>query len=325
MKPFFNKIKEDSYSFLVGFFMGCANVIPGVSGGTMLFIMGAFNKLIDTLKAIGSLETLKLLCKGDFKAIFRRADWRFLFFLMLGVLFSFATLAKLTVYLLENHAEPTRAFFFGLILASIITVNHQMKKWNIPSVISLIVSGIVAFIIISLVPVNPGDSWYILLLCGAICIVAMILPGLSGSFLLLILGQYDRVWNAVGNIARLKFDLNEISMLVLLAIGCVIGLGAFVHLINFLMKNFENVTIAALIGFMVGSMPRIWPFQHDDISSIVIQKGKPVATRIIYDMPSTFDSTVLLALLCALAGLGLVLGIERFAKLSSSKKAENKE
>ena len=319
----YSKFKEDLYHFTVGFFMGCANVIPGVSGGTMLFIMGAFNKLIDTLKAIGSLDTLKLLCKGDFKAVFRKADWRFLLFLMLGTLFSFATLAKLVVYLLDKHPEPTRAFFFGLILASIITVNHQIKKWSIPAGISLVISGAAAFAIISLVPVNTGDAWYTMILCGAISIVAMILPGLSGSFLLLILGQYDRVWNAVGNIARLKFTIDEISMVILLAIGCVLGLGAFVHLINYLMKNFENVTIAALIGFMIGSMPRIWPFQHADLSSIVMQKGKPVATRFICDAPPAFDGKTLFVFLCALAGLGLVLGIEYYAKRVSA--SQNKE
>ena len=308
----YSKFKEDFYNFLVGFFMGCANVIPGVSGGTMLFIMGAFNKLISALKNIGSMETLKLLLKRDFRGFAARIEWRFLLFLMLGTLFSFATLAKLTVYLLEEHTQPTRAFFFGLIAASIITVNHQMKKWTLPSWISLFISAAAAFAIISLVPVNTGDAWYTMLLCGAISIVAMILPGLSGSFLLLVLGQYDRVWNAVANVAHFKINPDELSMLGLLAAGSIIGLGAFVHLINYLIKNHENATIAALIGFMVGSMPKIWPFQHDDITSIVLQKGKPVATRAIYDMPP-MDSKSLFILLCALAGLGLVLGIEHYA------------
>lgn len=310
----YSKFKEDFYNFLVGFFMGSANVIPGVSGGTMLFIMGAFNKLVDTLRTIGSLETVKMVFKGDFKGIYHRIDWRFLLFLIIGVLFSFATLAKLVVYLLNEHAEPTRAFFFGLILASIITVNHQMKKWTVPAGISLVIAGIAAFAIISLVPVNTGDAWYTMIICGAISIIAMILPGLSGSFLLLILGQYDRVWNAVGNVARLKLSFDDISMIALLAFGCILGLGAFVHLLNYLMKNFESVTIAALIGFMIGSLPRIWPFQHADLSSIVLQKGKPVATRIVYDMPQSFDGKTLFTVLCALAGLGLVMGIEYYAK-----------
>ena len=309
----YSKFKEDFYNFLVGFFMGSANVIPGVSGGTMLFIMGAFNKLVDALRTIGSVETVKMLFKGDFKGLYHRIEWRFLIFLMIGILCSFATLAKLVVYLLNEHAEPTRAFFFGLILASIITVNHQMKKWTVPAGISLVVAGIAAFAIISLVPVNTGDSWYVMILCGAISIIAMILPGLSGSFLLLILGQYDRIWSAVGNVARLQLNADEIYMILLLVIGCAAGLGAFVHLLNYLMKNFEAVTIAALIGFMIGSIPRLWPFQHDDLSSIVLQKGKPVATRIIYDMPQSFDGKTLFTILCAIAGLGLVMGIEFYA------------
>ena len=310
----YSKFKEDFYNFLVGFFMGSANVIPGVSGGTMLFIMGAFNKLVDTLRTIGSLETVKMVFKGDFKALYHRIDWRFLLFLVIGVLFSFATLAKLVVYLLNEHAEPTRAFFFGLILASIITVNHQIKKWTVPAGISLVAAGIAAFAIISLDPVNTGNAWYTMIICGAISIIAMILPGLSGSFLLLILGQYDRVWNAVGNVARLKLSFDDISMIVLLIIGCILGLGAFVHLLNYQMKNFESITIAALIGFMLGSLPRIWPFQHADLSSIVLQKGKPVATRIVYDMPQSFDGKTLFTILCAIAGLGLVMGIEYYAK-----------
>ena len=312
------KFKEDIYNFLVGFFMGAANVIPGVSGGTMLFIMGAFGKLIDTLKNIGSPETLKMLCKGDFKGLAKRANWHFLGFLALGALSSFATLAKLMVYLLAEHTQLTQAFFFGLIAASIITVNHQMERWTIPAWISFVISAAAAFAIISLVPVNTGDAWYTMMICGAICIVAMILPGLSGSFLLLILGQYDRIWSAVGNVARFRFEMSEISMLGLLAIGCVAGLGIFVHLINFLMKKYASPTIAALIGFMVGSIPRLWPFQHNDVSSMVLQKGKLVATRIIYEMP-TFQWRSLLVLGCALAGLILVIGIEYFA---SRRKAE---
>lgn len=321
MKPVTAKIKKDFYNFLVGFFMGCANVIPGVSGGTMLFIMGAFGKLVETLKNIGSVETLKMLLKGDFKGLYHRIEWRFLVFLILGTVFSFATLAKFVVYMLEEHTQLTRAFFFGLIAASIITVNRQIQKWTIPAWISFVISTMAAFAIISLVPVNTGDAWYTMILCGAICVVAMILPGLSGSFLLLIFGQYDRVWNAVGNVARLKFSLSEVTMLIFLAVGCVLGLGLFVHLINYLMKKHFNPTIASLIGFMVGSMPRIWPFQHADLSSIVLQKGKPTATGIIYELPP-MELNSLWVLLCALSGVILVLGIEYFANRVKSEKPQ---
>jgi putative membrane protein len=170
-----------------------------------------------------------MICKGDFKNLIKRIQWRFLLALTLGMLASFATLAKLIVWLLDNHKQPTLAFFFGLIIASIITVNRQMKKWTIGGGISFLISAAVAFGIISLVPVNSGSQWYMMMLYGAICIIAMILPGLSGSFLLLIFGQYNKIWTMVGNIARFQFNCDEILMLLYLVIGCAAGLGAFVH------------------------------------------------------------------------------------------------
>ena len=316
-------IKNDIFNFLVGFFMGSANVIPGVSGGTMLFIMGAFGKLVNALKTIGSLTTLKLLCKGDFNALKERIEWRFLFMLTLGMLVAFATLAKLIVYMLNEHTQLTRAFFFGLIAASIITVNHQIKKWNPQAFISLIVAAIAAFGVISLVPVNTGDAWYTMIFCGAISIIAMILPGLSGSFLLLVLGQYDRVWTAVSNMAHFKLHGNEIAMLLFLAIGCVLGLGCFVHALNYLMEKHANVTVAALIGFMVGSLPKIWPFQHNAVS-IDLQRSDLAALKVVYDMPE-FNLNGFYVLLCALAGLALVLGIEIYAKYQQNKQQSNEE
>jgi len=303
--------KNDLYNFSVGFFMGGANVIPGVSGGTMLFIMGAFGKLVDAMRDIASLETLKMLCRFDFKGLYNRIQWRFLIGLGLGILVSFATLAKLFVWLLKEHQMMTFAFFFGLIAASIITVNKQMKKWTIPAIISAIISTAAAYAIISLVPTDTGNAWYIMILCGMICVIAMILPGLSGSFLMLIFGQYDRVWSVVGNVAHLKFVPSELLMLSLLLLGAVIGLGAFVHVLNYLMKHFHNCTVAALIGFMIGSVPRIWPFQHA-VETVTNSKGENVVTKIAYELPG-WNSQLLYVSLAALAGLALVLLIEFFA------------
>ena len=303
--------KNDIYNFLVGFFMGGANVIPGVSGGTMLFIMGALGKLIDALKSIASLETLKMLCRLDFKGLYNRIQWRFLIGLVLGILVSFATLAKLFVWLLEKHQMYTFAFFFGLIVASVITVNRQMKKWSVPAVISALISTAAAYTVISLVPTDTGSSWYAMVLCGMICVIAMILPGLSGSFLMLIFGQYDRVWSAVGNVAHFKFIPAELIMIALLSLGAVIGLGMFVHVLNYLMKNFYNCTVAALIGFMIGSVPRIWPFQSA-AKTVTNAKGEEVVTQVAYHLP-TWNMQLLYVLLTALAGLVLVLLIEFFA------------
>lgn len=296
-----SRFKDDLYNFSVGFFMGSANVIPGVSGGTMLFIMGAFAKLTGAIRDIACWETVKMLCRGDWQGIYRKIQWRFLAGVGLGVVISFATLAKVFVWLLEKHQQLTFAFFFGLIAASIITVNRQMQKWSWGAGASFIISALAAFGIISLVPLNGGTQWYMLMLYGAICIIAMILPGLSGSFLLLIFGQYQRVWEAVGNISHLQFHAGEVIMLIWLALGCVIGLGAFVHLLNYLMKNFYNATIAALIGFMAGAIPRLWPWQHQG-----------AANRLVYEMPDC--AALPLPLAAAAAGLVLVLVIEFFAR-----------
>ena len=305
--PFF----EDVYNFIVGFCIGGANVIPGVSGGTMLFILGAFGKLTEAIAAIASLDTLKLLFSAQWKALYNKIPWRFLFGLGLGVLVSFASLAKLFVWLLEAYPQMTYGFFFGLIAASIISVNRQMKKWSLGAVISFAISTAAAFWIISMVPVNSGSQWYMLMLYGAICIIAMILPGLSGSFLLLIFGQYDRVWNAVGNLARFNWQLEDIITVGCLAVGAVIGLGLFVHLLNWLLKYAYNVTIAALIGFMVGAIPRLWPWQHTEFFS-----GK-----VVYDAP-VMNNVLPWILLCIIGGLFLMLFIDFCAKSKNKKTAK---
>ena len=302
--------KDDLYNFAVGFFMGSANVIPGVSGGTMLFIMGAFNRLTGALRDIAGMETLRLLTARRWRELFDRVQWRFLIGVGVGVLLSFATLAKVFVWLLKHHERPTFAFFLGLIAASIITVQKQMQRWTFGALISFVISAAAAFGIISLVPMDGGAQWYMLMLYGAICVIAMILPGLSGSFLLLIFGQYDRTWAAVGELAHFHFSVDRVRTVLFLGLGGIIGLGAFVHLLNFLMKRFYNATVAALIGFMVGALPRIWPWQHEN----------PLTGRRIYDAPA-WDNSLIWVIVCALAGLALVLAIE-FCAGQKNRRAE---
>jgi len=176
-----------------------------------------------------------------------------------------------------------------------------MKKWSPGAWISLAISTIAAFGIVSLVPVNGGSQWYMLMLYGAICIIAMILPGLSGSFLLLIFGQYQKVWNAVGNFAHFQWNMADFCTLLFLAAGALIGIASFVHLLNWLLKNFYNVTIAALIGFMIGAIPRLWPWQIE------------ANNHFSCCAPAT-DITMLWTILCAGAGLLLVLAVEYFAR-----------
>ena len=301
-------LKNDLYNFTVGFSMGTANVIPGVSGGTMLFIMGAFGKLTAAIGTFASVESAKLLFSGQWKKWYERIPVRFFIGLGAGLLAAFATLAKLIVWLLENQQQLTYAFFFGLITASIISVNRQMKKWSIGAAISCLIAALAAFGAISLVPVNGGSQWYMQMLYGAICIIAMILPGLSGSFLLLIFGQYEKVWMAVSNLTRLNFSAGDLSTILFLSLGAVIGMGAFVHLLNYLLKRFYNATIAALIGFMIGAIPRLWPFQAAAANG-----------RLSYLAPE-WSASALLVLLCAVAGLITVLVIDYLAGKKTKEK-----
>ena len=291
----------------IGFAMGTANIIPGVSGGTMAFITGIFEELIDAIKTIASMETLRLALRFDLRGLAARLPWKFLGALAIGMVISFATMTRLFVWLLREHQAVTYAFFLGLIAASIFTVTRDIRRWSAAAVISLIVSGVIAYLVISLVPVSTPDSWWMMFLCGVICIIAMILPGLSGSFLLLVLGQYNHIWQTVSDCTRLSIDAAGAVALLWFGIGCVVGLGSFVHLLNYLMRRFRDATVAALVGFMAGSLPRLWPWQH--VTDWAVKKGEKVAVAVAYDPPAV-DLSLLWIVLAALAGLAIVLMIE---------------
>ena len=254
-----------------GFAMGVANVIPGVSGGTMAFILGVFEELINAIRQIASLETFRLVCRFQVKTLYQTLPWRFLLALGIGILIAFAGVTKLFLYLLEYHTSLTFSFFFGLIVASIIAIGRDVKRWSWSRIVALLLSAAVAYLLINLVPVSTPNRWYISFGCGVICICAMILPGISGSFLLLVLGQYQYVWGAIGDFARLQFSWANFYTIFWLGLGAVIGVGAFSHLLNWLFRHHKELTMASLIGFMVGSVPRLWPWQQTAEVSVKVQ------------------------------------------------------
>lgn len=270
-----------------GFAMGTANVIPGVSGGTMAFILGIYEELIDSIRQFASMDTLKLVLKFKVKKLYKTLPWPFLLAVGVGVLVAIASLSKLLSYALDKHPEVTFAFFFGLIIASILTVLKRVRKWSGSRVVALFAGALVAYLIVTLVPVETPHSWWNLFICGVIIICAMILPGISGSFLLLILGQYKYVLGAVNLLISVPTGLlrgKEIPeaaaitgaalTLFWIILGCIIGLGSFVHLLNWLFKKFHDLTVATLIGFMVGSLWKLWPWQEK--SEVVVRIGKEV-------------------------------------------------
>ena len=238
----------------------------------MAFILGFYEELIDSIRQFASADTFKMALKFDLKGMYQKLPWQFILALGIGVLIAFGSVAKLFTWLLDNYPSLTFAFFFGLVLASVFTVLKKVKKWSVGAVIALIIGAVATYFMVTLVPVETPNTWWFSLCSGIIVICAMILPGISGSFLLLVLRQYRYVWGAVGALTSGKFTLEAISTVFWVGIGCVIGLGSFVHLLNWLFKKFHDLTVATLIGFMVGSMWKLWAWKKILVYSVKFEK-----------------------------------------------------
>lgn len=314
-----------------GFAMGVANVIPGVSGGTMAFILGVFEELIDSVRVIVSRQTLTRLLHGRFREAAEAAHWKFLLALGIGILIAFAGVARLFVRLLDEYPEPTFSFFLGLIAASIYTIGRKVRRWTVPGWVALAAGAVVAYLLINLVPVGTPNVWYISFLCGIICICAMILPGISGSFLLLVLGQYQYVWGAIGDFAAGKFSLGNFNTILFLGLGAAIGIGGFSHFLSWLFKKHHDLTVMSLIGFMVGSLPRLWPWQETvkwsaklgdkifevDATGAAVYRGlgakiTPLVVRLT--APENFGWPFWTAVGLVLLGAAIVLATEKLAE-----------
>jgi putative membrane protein len=306
-------------TFFKGMAMGAADVIPGVSGGTIAFITGIYERLINAIKSI-NFANIKLLFKGKFKAFWTNIDGTFIAFLLGGIAVSFLSLAQLMTYLIENYPIFVWSFFSGLIIASTIFVARNVK-WNVKSVVVFGIFTILAFFITS--PENSqfnenGAYWYIFL-CGAIAICAMILPGISGSFILVLLGQYLFMMKAVAN---LDFIVTGIFLC-----GAGIGIVSFSRVLSWLFKHFKNITLAALTGFMFGSLNKIWPWK-ETISTFTDEHGiiNPLSQKNI--LPSVYseltntDSQLAFALLFAITGFLLIFSVEFISKIIAKNKKD---
>ena len=320
---------------LSGFAMGVANVIPGVSGGTMAFLLGIYEELIESIRQIASVETVKDVFTFKVKKLLETVPWKFLLALAVGVGIALLSCSKLFTYLVTEQPVPTFAFFFGLVAASVFAVLKKVKKWSVSRIIMLIIGALVAYLVISIVPTDTPNVWWISLLSGMIVICAMILPGISGSLLLLLFGQYKYVWGAVGTIASLGKGvssdvlLKAIETVIMMGIGCVAGLGSFVHLLNYLFKKFHDLTVATLIGFMVGSLWKLWPwklilqYKVKTAAKILTVDAADIApyqiagntVKVLYDKNiwPTFNGTFYLAVALAVLGFAVVFVMEYFA------------
>lgn len=296
-------------TFLKGVAMGAADVVPGVSGGTIAFITGIYDTLLESIRRINP-SLVSIIKQDGFRAAFQHINGIFLVALFSGVLFSIATLAKLISWLLEHHPIPLWSFFFGLILVSVFHMLKQVQTKSISRLIFLLFGIGFAYAITILHPLELEPSSLNILIVGAVAICAMILPGISGSFILLLLGMYAPILGAVKSL--------EINILLLFALGCICGLLSFSHLLSWLLNRFRDITLVFLTGLMIGTLPKIWPWK-ETLSWRINSKGEqvpllqhnlsPTEFEVITSQPSQW---VLATIMMVLAVL-LVLGMEKFA------------
>ena len=300
------KLKDYATLVLKGMGMGAADVVPGVSGGTIAFIVGIYDELINSIKSI-NLETLKLLFTGKLTAFWRGINGSFLVSILLGIGISVFSLAKIITWLLTDHPILVWSFFFGLVLASTWFVSKDIKEWNIKTILSFIVgAGIAYYITVATPAETPSDYWF-LFLCGAIAICAMILPGISGSFILVLLGKYFFIMEAVNTV--------DIVIIAIFGAGAVIGITTFSRVLSYALNHFRNITLAVLTGFMLGSLNKVWPWK-ETIETYTDSHGvvKPLIETNI--MPNQY---VVEAVVLMLVGFFAVYILE---KLSSKKVSE---
>ena len=290
---------------LKGMAMGAADIIPGVSGGTIAFISGIYEELIETINNV-NFEAIKKLKNNGIKSFWTHINGNFLIALLTGIAISIMSLAKVITHLLETHSQLLWGFFFGLIVASVYIVGKQVNKWDINNIISLIIGSSIAFYITILNPMQNPDALWFVFLSGSIAICAMILPGISGSFILLLLGSYEFILVAIKD-----FKLDVITIF---GVGCITGLLAFSKLLNWLFKKYHDITIALLTGFLIGSLNKIWPWK-ETIQTRINSHGEIVPFIQSNVLPSNFegDSNIIEVILLSLIGLVLIYLLERFS------------
>ncbi len=296
-----------------GFCMGVADVVPGVSGGTMAFILGVYEELLDAIHSVNG-RFLRLLFSFRLTEALDGFPYRFLIALVTGILVAIFSLARFFTWTLAHHPVLVWAFFFGLVLASIITVRGKVSAWTAREVIAMLLAAAAAFVLVGAVPVETTSAAWFVFLSGAIALCAMILPGISGSFILVILGKYQYMLNAVVQ--------RDFLPIVIFGCGGILGLVFFARVLRWLFLRYHDVTVAALIGLMAGSLRKIWPWK-ETLESFTDRHGvvKPLIQLNV--LPGSLSGEALLAIALGISGCVIVLVIERLAARRSTENTEN--
>ncbi|MDO9275022.1 MAG: DUF368 domain-containing protein [Lutibacter sp.] len=299
--------------FFKGIAMGAADVVPGVSGGTIAFISGIYEELLASISAI-NIANLKLLKNEGVKAAWKAINGNFLLALLSGIFISIISLAKLITWLLENKPILVWSFFFGLVLASILFVSKQITKWNAPAIILFIIGAVAAYYITILHPaISESSSLLFYFFAGALAICAMILPGISGSFILVLLGAYKPILKALD-----ALQYKDIKLLAVVAFGAVVGILSFSKLLNWLFDHHKNNTLAILTGFILGSLNKIWPWK-ETLTWRMDSHGMKIPFNEQSVSPFSYqgDPQLMMAIILLIGGFLLIVLLEKLANISN--------
>ena len=309
--------------------MGAADVIPGVSGGTIAFIMGIYDDFVGSLAAINA-EAVKMLLKGQFKAFWKHINGSFLLSLVIGIGISVVSLAGLMQMLLSDFPIQTWAFFFGLIVASSIFIIRGLSEWRLREGLLLVLGIILGVVICTLSPTQTPDGLWFIFLSGAIAICAMILPGISGSFILLILGKYQYMMGCISDlVSGVNFGQNFL-ILCIFGIGAVVGILGFSKFLHWMLARWNKETLIVLAGFIIGSLVKVWPWsnteaivlsQFPDAALLAESLDGHLPAEVLAQYSGSTDPHIAGAILFALIGFGLVTGIELAGKIITRRRA----
>jgi putative membrane protein len=307
-----------------GFLMGGADIIPGVSGGTMALLLGVYERLVTALSHF-DLTLLDCVRRRDWAAAAAHIDLRFLAALGLGIAIGVVGLAGLMHYLLDQHSVATWSFLFGLILASAFLVMGMVARWSATSAAALVAGAVFAWWLVGALPVVPPDGLWYVFVCGAVAICAMILPGISGAFILVIMGMYFHVTGVLRSLAHGEVTIDNLLLVAIFAAGCTIGLLTFSKFLRLLLTRYEPQTMAAMAGILFGSLRKIWPFKHEVATGDIVAMGfKPEDLERLHKYrlgenywPANMTSEIMLSIGLAIAGLVVVLVLDRLVRITS--------
>jgi putative membrane protein len=299
-----------------GFCMGAADVVPGVSGGTMAFILGIYEELIQSIRQVGQPQFLQSVIRLRWRKAVQLLNWPFLAALATGIFLAILTLAQGLEWLLENQPTVVWSFFFGLVLASVFVVSKRIRRWRQPLVAALLLAAAGAYLLVGLVPAQTPETWWFLFLSGALAITAMILPGISGAFILVLLGKYQYVLSAVNQ--------RDVVTIAIVFAGAAVGIVTIAQLLGWLFRRFHDMTVATLTGLMLGSLRKVWPWKVD-LAWMTDRHGQQIPTLQQNVLPQlwvngSLNSDIIIAILLASTGIAAVVLLDRLARQGAPRR-----